>query len=283
MTQTPVFPLWIDAYLADTTHLTCEQHGAYFLILLATWRNHGRPLPDDDQRMARVVRMTPARWRKLKPIIAEFFEIIDGKWHQKRLEKEWKNSQNYRQKMRENGKRGGRPKPLENNETTKPIGSSQVNLDTKPIESRSKALLVTSKGYVEDDLSTLVEDVPDGEDYPPIGPPQNSETKNGKRPGRKLEATWRPSPADVDYAAERGIDGRRLEDEIENFIEHFTNGNGRNKTSPNWSLRWQRWCRTADDYQATPGGGRNVGAGHQPATSNFLAGVTAFSNHRKRG
>ena len=63
MSQAPFMPLATDAYLADTTHLTTEEHGAYLLILLATWRNNGEPLPDDDIRISRVIRCTPKRWK----------------------------------------------------------------------------------------------------------------------------------------------------------------------------------------------------------------------------
>lgn len=80
-------PLNIGKYLGDTTHLTTPQHGAYLLLLMAYWRRGG-PLPADDGRLAAIAKVTPAEWRKLKPVISEFFSDRDGHWHQKRADEE---------------------------------------------------------------------------------------------------------------------------------------------------------------------------------------------------
>lgn len=125
MSQAPIMPVATDAMIADTTHLSAEEFGAYHLILYATWRNNGQPLPDDDKRLARVVRMTPAKWSKVRPVLAEFFDISDGAWRQKRLEKEWSGVQARVAKNRDNGSKGGRPKSLEENKTENPVGSSE--------------------------------------------------------------------------------------------------------------------------------------------------------------
>ena len=80
-------PLWVGPYLADTQHLTRDEHGGYFLLLLAYWRNGG-PLLDDDKRLASITKSTAKEWKKLKPILSEFFIVADGRWTQKRMEKE---------------------------------------------------------------------------------------------------------------------------------------------------------------------------------------------------
>lgn len=78
-------PLWIGAYLADTTHLSRDEHGGYLLLLMAYWRARG-PLPDDDKRLAAITKATPMEWRKLRPVLAEFFTVTNGTWRQKRIE-----------------------------------------------------------------------------------------------------------------------------------------------------------------------------------------------------
>jgi len=80
-------PLWIGAYLADTQHLTRDEHGAYLLLMMAYWRNDG-PLPDDDKRLGAIVKATPREWKSLRTTMAEFFTIADGAWSQKRVDAE---------------------------------------------------------------------------------------------------------------------------------------------------------------------------------------------------
>lgn len=80
-------PLHIGAYQADTMHLSRDQHGAYLLLLMAYWRKGG-PLPADDCRLSTIAKATMSEWRKLKPIIAEFFTEEDGLWKQKRADEE---------------------------------------------------------------------------------------------------------------------------------------------------------------------------------------------------
>jgi len=90
MSQAPMMPVWPDALLGDTLHLSAERFGAYLLLLFATWRNNGKPLPDDDRKLARICRSTVAHWRRaLRPTVIEFFQTDDGFLHQKRLESEW--------------------------------------------------------------------------------------------------------------------------------------------------------------------------------------------------
>jgi len=85
MAEFPALPLWTDAYLGDTTHLTTIEHGAYLLLLIVSWRTSECRLPDDDRLLARYARCTATQWRRLRPVLAEFFDIRDGFWTQSRL------------------------------------------------------------------------------------------------------------------------------------------------------------------------------------------------------
>jgi uncharacterized protein YdaU (DUF1376 family) len=88
MAEFPALPLWTDAYLADTTDLSAEEHGVYLLLLMAAWRSPTCALPDDDERLARMARIGTKKWRKMRPTMARFFVVEDGQWTQKRLLKE---------------------------------------------------------------------------------------------------------------------------------------------------------------------------------------------------
>lgn len=78
-------PLYTDAYLGDTTHLTTTEHGAYLLLLITMWRTKDGSLPDDDRLLARYTRLTTTQWQRVKLVITPFFTINDGVWTQGRL------------------------------------------------------------------------------------------------------------------------------------------------------------------------------------------------------
>lgn len=89
MAELPFFPLAIDAYLADCSHLEDAEHGRYLLILMELWRAPRQRLPNDDAWLARRFRRSVERVQtELRPLIAEFCQC-DGNWiTQKRLSKE---------------------------------------------------------------------------------------------------------------------------------------------------------------------------------------------------
>lgn len=85
MAQFPSLPLWTDAYLADTTHLSTIEHGAYLLLLMAMWRSKGCRLPNDDKLLARYAGLTAGQWARIKPSIWPFFRVESDSITQGRL------------------------------------------------------------------------------------------------------------------------------------------------------------------------------------------------------
>lgn len=79
-------PLYIADYLADTTRLSTEQHGAYLLLIMDYWRN-GAP-PDDDDTLANITKLDVKTWRKHRPLLQKLFTLQDGDWHHKRIDEE---------------------------------------------------------------------------------------------------------------------------------------------------------------------------------------------------
>lgn len=82
-------PLFPDSYHKDTTHLTTEEHGAYLLLMMAAWGSDDCALPNNHARLAALVKLPLARWRKIADTVLEFWTLENGRWHQKRLLKEW--------------------------------------------------------------------------------------------------------------------------------------------------------------------------------------------------
>ena len=84
-------PFYWGDYLRDTGHLSAAEHGAYILLLGHYWTT-GKPLPDNDELLARIARTERGKWDEIKAVISGFFEKRDGSWHHKRVSAELRKS-----------------------------------------------------------------------------------------------------------------------------------------------------------------------------------------------
>lgn len=117
MAEFPALPLWTDAYLGDTAHLTNEEHGVYLRLLMFAWRSPDCALPDDDKRLAIMTGLTDKKWRAIRPVVSAFWSIGNGAWTQKRLTKERDFVRGKSEKNRDAAKARWSGKALENNDT----------------------------------------------------------------------------------------------------------------------------------------------------------------------
>lgn len=83
MAALPYMQFYVADYLADTTHLTAEEHGAYMLLLFSYWQT-GKPLRID--RLATVARIPNDRWASVAETLSEFFHVTETHWVQFRVE-----------------------------------------------------------------------------------------------------------------------------------------------------------------------------------------------------
>jgi uncharacterized protein YdaU (DUF1376 family) len=79
-------PVFIGDYLADTMHLSTEQHGAYLLLLFHLWRRGS--LRDEDAVLAQISGLGESAWKQHRGVLAEFFKVHGGLWQHARVEKE---------------------------------------------------------------------------------------------------------------------------------------------------------------------------------------------------
>lgn len=133
-------PLYIADYLADTQHLTRDEHGAYLLLLMAYWRNGG-PLQDDDKRLASIVKATAREWASLRATLAEFFAVEGGLWIHKRVDEERAKAAKFIDKQKANGNKGGRPRKTQTITQKEPMGFAWDNPNHNPNESPSPSQL----------------------------------------------------------------------------------------------------------------------------------------------
>ena len=77
---------WAD-YWKDTAHLGRADHGSYLHLIGHYWTT-GKPLPDDNAKLARIARCSRQEWTKTRISLSDFFIIEGGVWKHGRIEEE---------------------------------------------------------------------------------------------------------------------------------------------------------------------------------------------------
>ncbi|MEX3052819.1 YdaU family protein [Escherichia coli] len=85
MAALPYMQLYIADYLADTMHLSAEEHGAYLLLMFNYWQT-GKPIPKN--RLAKIARLINERWADVEPSLQEFFCDNGEEWVHLRIEED---------------------------------------------------------------------------------------------------------------------------------------------------------------------------------------------------
>lgn len=195
-------PLHFGAYLTDTMHLSTEQHGAYFLMLMACWKRGG-DLPDDDAQLAAITRLSASQWRKARQILAPFWKIGGGKWTQKRLTKELETARGYVKAQSENGKKGGRPP------------KTKEEAEENPNESQEKAKPEADRKPDETPLPKPLQTPFTGTDSPTPKPTPDSSSRK-RSPKTALPADFAISQRVTAWAEGKHFD--HLDEHLEAFV-----------------------------------------------------------------
>ncbi len=218
MSKPAAIPLFGDAYLADTTHLTTEEHGAYLLLMMAAWRQEDCSLPVDDRKLARITGLSLRKWGAIKETILEFWKVENGRISQARLSKE---HAYVRQKSESNRK------------SAEARWSGQVHENIESSSMRSHC---------------------EGNAPPP--PPKVSSDRVAKATpshrasrssGSRISPDWKPSALPVTVAAliAQWPPGR-VERELEAFSDYWT-ARSRDACRSDWDKVWHNRIRDIHD------------------------------------
>ncbi|ESX29953.1 MULTISPECIES: DUF1376 domain-containing protein [unclassified Mesorhizobium] len=101
MTTLPWMPVFPGDELAETLHLSCEEYGAYALLKMALWQ-HGA-IANDDDRLARITRLSLEKWLSVRATIEPLF---GPKWSHAKLEHHRSLAAGQREKKSAAGKKG---------------------------------------------------------------------------------------------------------------------------------------------------------------------------------
>jgi uncharacterized protein YdaU (DUF1376 family) len=101
----PKMPIHIGDLMRDTGHLRALLFGAYLALLFHHWSTGS--LPDDDDQLSAIARMSPAEWRKARPIIERFFK---PGWRHGRVEEDLESAKQSYEARAKAGEKGGKAK-----------------------------------------------------------------------------------------------------------------------------------------------------------------------------
>ncbi len=118
-------PVFIGDHLAETWRLNTTQHGAYFLLLATAWKSGGS-LPDDDEELAAIVRLSPEEWQQNRSRLAALFTVADGVWRHERLTDEYERATENQQAKVRAGNRSAAARQQNANPSPSPSPSSEA-------------------------------------------------------------------------------------------------------------------------------------------------------------
>lgn len=128
MAEFPVLPIFTDAILGDTQHLSAAEFGAYMLTLIVAWRDPDCSLPNDPAYLGRITR-SPKSWTRVGPVVMAFWTLgEDGRYRQRRLTQERLRAAN----LAHNARTAGKASALKRQETRSTSVQRGVNGKATP-------------------------------------------------------------------------------------------------------------------------------------------------------
>lgn len=244
------FPFNADAYTGDTGHLTCEEHGAYLLLMLAYYRSE-KPLPARDRSLAATCKLSLDAWMEAKESIAAFFREVDGFWHHDVIDETIRTQNKKIDDANERAKSGAakrwaghtpKPKPPPKNAS----GNAQALPDASPPALPEQSLPITdldldleknSLSLARERASELVPE--EGSQEPP---------EPASSVGHPIAPDWKPMDDWIRETAEDSPDvGKEIAQQIAIFIAHHQE---RATFSANWDASWIKWWSRYLDWKA---------------------------------
>mgnify|MGYP003148400954 CR=1 FL=1 len=254
MAELPFMPLWTDAYLADTDHLSFEQHGIYLKLLMLIWRTPGCQVPNDQAWIERRMRLSSGQFENLlKPLLEEYLDNTGNYITSKRLQREFEYAQEKSQKQSARAKsrwlkeKGVSP----GNANTMRVNETPPDLDDSQKKSASDKLLETKETGASPGNAPIPIPIVVKKEIPTVSPKKKKPVKNQ---GQRLPENWWPEDKELKFAVER-IGEVKAYDEIEKFRDHWAAAPGAKGRKADWPATWRNWIRRQPEFNAKSNGG----------------------------
>ena len=210
MASAPFMQLYVGDYLADTLDLTCEEHGAYLLLLMTMWR-HDAKLPNDAKKLARICRLSARRWDDVWSSISRFFDVTDGIITNPRLSKEYEKARDKSELRADAGRKGGQAKALKSNDA--PLANATV--------------------------------LPKHSSEPEPYRKEEAKASSQKNRGSRLSKDWALPKAWGEWAISEGWADTHIRSEADKFRDYWVGKAGRDGTKMDWEATFRNWMRNS--------------------------------------
>lgn len=97
----PVLHLWPKSFFGKTAGNTADGTAYYLLLLAHAWMLGGS-LPNDDDKLRLMTKLSGHRWRAIRAEVMAFWTLAeDGRWHNERLDAEVRKAERRREKAQQ--------------------------------------------------------------------------------------------------------------------------------------------------------------------------------------
>lgn len=236
MAALPYMQLYVADYLAEASHLSALQHGAYLLLLFNYWQR-GTPLSNSNDRLANVARMSNAEWLEHRAVLAEFFEVEGDTWRHAGIEAALQAVADKSAKARGAGEASARKRAA----------------PAEPIASERATAVQQAVNHTDKD--------------------KEKDSKQGEKPARasRLPQDWTPTLDDINFCrAERpDLDPQMTASRFRDYWCAVAGDKGR---KIDWCATWRNWVRNEKPPSRAVAGqpGSNLGNAGQSTKNAAL-------------
>jgi uncharacterized protein YdaU (DUF1376 family) len=241
-----------EAYTGDTSHLTCEEHGAYLLLMLAYYRSE-RPLPGTDRALASICKLSMERWLECRPTLAPFFVEVDSTWRHIRIEAEIAEGHQRMERYSNRAKAGGEARQRKRLERSSSTTQEVQKKDTLTLTKDSLSAVLGVDKAENGDIDPFDGQLPQSN---PLGRAYRELVDNGViEPDPEPERQLTPIPPKFQPTAELKADCMAWMDASTFHIEwqkFVFDAREKGKLSADWDASLRKWMERFREYAARP-------------------------------